>query len=1025
MYDHGVRLEDIVEHFAHQTPEALAVVQGDNRLTYADLHRAALGVARRMQTLGVGPGAIVPAVMSHRPEIFTVALGIMRCGAAYSLLDPWWPKLRIDEALERTGASLVVGEYPSPGRKVVPVELLLEATPMDGLGGPPRSSDSRAEGACVFFTSGSTGGPKGVLVPHRGVVRALTACAALPYSPTTVHLAAAPLPWDGLALEMWAPLVNGGTCVLRAPGPAPVDAVALRDHIAEGVNTVFLPSPLMAALVEDSIDVFDGLDMVVTGGSRAPVGAARSLLHRFPELHLVNAYGPTENSVLTSAHVVRASDVGRTATEIPIGAPLSRTSIYLIDDRGALALPGSVGEIVTGGDGVAMGYVREGRAVQEAGFVGSLNKEMPHGQYYRTGDLAEVGENGELLFRGRRDRQLKLSGVRVEPGELEHLIESLPQVASCAVSLSSANSDRLVCAYTTHDGRSIDAELQEFLQEKLLPVMRPHAVRHVLSLPLGPNGKLDQLAFSALFSGHERGQVWAAEADDFLIEVADLLDRGRVDYFEDLLDGGMSSLDAVRLAARLSVKFASEVSVADIFRYRSIAAVAGYCERRDNSDVGNSAPPGEKRLAIAKSVPSKEGEMSATVAGFGRAQAGFVFSEATSRGSADHVVVEVFEIVGELDAERFERCLKAVFSLHDALRSRLTFKAGMPSVQITDESSFSDHFRHEVLEMVCDATPQMLADRTRSEFGQQAHGGASFRLCRFSKELSFLAVAVHHAFYDGRSESIVVSELAALYRDGESLKSIRVTDTFARFVRWESANLPALVAQRLPHWQSRLVGPQSSPVPSVQHGELGVSELFIPAPTVESLKRAASRSGGPPISALIAATGVGLHRLQQFAPSHVGMVTDGRYEGKFDDVVGSFANTLPIALGRPPADVETWYLERVCAEVVDALTYSLPLRDLLRILRPPRVQAPWLQALVVLHRPRPNIALNEGTFLRHCQTRAPSTQRVLSVSAFAEQTGGWMVLVEGVKSLPGRADLNDIAAAVSDQLSTIAAAFRS
>ncbi|UCM86631.1 amino acid adenylation domain-containing protein [Streptomyces marincola] len=491
---------------ARLRPTALALVCGDERVDYATLDAASDTYARELTEAGVRPGAVVPVLLPRSPRLVAVLLAVLKCGAAYAALDRRWPDRRIHDIVSRLRAPVAVAEDGRPRAWAPPAaENLAQAAARRTTA--PEVAVAPDDPAAVFFTSGSSGVPKGVLSPHRATTRLFPPDGApfADFGPGRVVLQAAPVSWDAFSLELWGPLTSGGTCVI-----APSDYLlpdALADLVARaGVDTVWLTASLFNLFVdEESPDrpCFAGIRQVLTGGERMSSAHAGRFLARYPETVLVNGYGPVESCVFATAHRVTAADCAR-AEDIPVGVPVPETTVHILDgDRPAA--PGEPGEICLAGDGLALGYLDDAEATA-ASFVTLVLDGSPT-RLYRTGDLGVLDAEGTLSFRGRTDRQVKIAGHRVEPEEIETAARRVPGVREAAVvpvPAPAGGYEGLALFYTAQD-RSGDgdgedshaAAVRRALADALPAALVPRTVRRRASLPTTDNGKLDRRSLSA------------------------------------------------------------------------------------------------------------------------------------------------------------------------------------------------------------------------------------------------------------------------------------------------------------------------------------------------------------------------------------------------------------------------------------------------------------------------------------------------------------------------------------------------
>lgn len=504
---------------AARRPEATAVVFRGAAVSYGTLDAAAGEYAARLAEFGVGPGDVVPVRMPRSAQQFAVLLAVLATGAAYAAFDHRWPAERVAGLLGQLNPKVFVSDttvsdtdtaaIPDATGPVPlwrpPVEPLEEAA---ARGGRPHPVESRpTDAACVFFTSGTTGTPKGVVSPHQATTRLFGGANGLPgYGPGGATLQAAPCAWDAFSLEVWGMLTTGGTVVISEddyllPG-------VLRDAVAEhGVDVVFLTSSLFNLFVDMDLDSFQGMSAVYTGGERVSVPHVERFLAALPQVRLFNAYGPVESCVFATTHELSAADAS-TPGGLPIGSAVAATEVLVVvDDRPATA--GEEGEICIAGAGLALGYL--GLAELTAEKFPTLRLDDRAVRVYRTGDLGFQDENGVLHFRGRADRQVKVRGYRIEPGEIETAALGVPTVRRAVVVPvpgTTATWSQIALFYVRGEGEDDDAApagataddpagLAAALAVGLPPYLVPDTVKVVAAFPMTPNGKIDEKALLA------------------------------------------------------------------------------------------------------------------------------------------------------------------------------------------------------------------------------------------------------------------------------------------------------------------------------------------------------------------------------------------------------------------------------------------------------------------------------------------------------------------------------------------------
>ncbi|MCX5144117.1 MULTISPECIES: AMP-binding protein [unclassified Streptomyces] len=483
-----------VAAYAEQAPHDLALVQGEERVDYRTLTTAARVVAGRLAAWGVRPGDIVPLLVPRGAHLIALQLGVLMSGAAYATLDPRWPAGRIASILAQLDDPVVVG---LSGGEPPGVTRTLDAVPLSGItdgAGPALFEPVRTaldDPAMVFFTSGSTGVPKGVLIPHRAVTRMFGPGGLDGFGPGHITAQVAPGAWDMYAFELWGQLTTGGACVVVDENH--LMPSRLRTLVAgQGVDTVWLTTSLFNLIVDEDLGAFEGLGTLYVGGEKQSPRHVALFLERFPGLPLWNGFGPAENCMLTTVHRMGPADSAAPAG-IPVGVPVPHTTVLLLREDGSPAPRGERGEIVAAGPGVALGYLNNETQTRERFPVLEIAGEKR--RVLRTGDIGMVDDDGILHYYGRRDRQIKLSGNRIELGDVEAAASAIPEIRTCA---AVARTDpggtvaHILLVYTLVDGAGpAPRDIRKELTTRLPAYAVPGRFEQVDELPLRDNGKVD------------------------------------------------------------------------------------------------------------------------------------------------------------------------------------------------------------------------------------------------------------------------------------------------------------------------------------------------------------------------------------------------------------------------------------------------------------------------------------------------------------------------------------------------------
>lgn len=494
-------IENLFLEQVQLTPNQIAIdcPYENQQLTYQQLEQASAIQAQKLVNAGVKPGDYVIIAVERSIAEMVAVLGVLRAGAVYIAVDADWPDLRLQQVVhvsnpkgiiasekfkKRLADILDTDKYPmipvwERSWKNWPTQKVKEM-----VGDPDRL-------AYIAFTSGSTGIPKGVAVRHRGVIRLVDGVDYIHLSPGERMLRFAPLAFDASTLEIWGPLINGGTCVIHPPAlPSPKE---LGQFILETrVTHLWLTSGLFRLIAEFAPESFHGVKQLLTGGDVVPAEHVRMVMKFQPDLLVTNGYGPTENTTFTTTYTM--ANVDQVEETIPIGFPISNTRLYVLDDRFRLIPTGGIGELYIAGDGLATGYLHN--PVETARSFGEFSPDLDE-HLYRSGDLVRIDGQGRIQFLGRRDHQVKIRGKRIELDEVRKACMAFPYVADAiVVSMGNTSTDRRLLAGIVPKGDHEDLihQIRNHLKRQIPSYMIPSLWAVVDQIPVTPNGKVDSKA---------------------------------------------------------------------------------------------------------------------------------------------------------------------------------------------------------------------------------------------------------------------------------------------------------------------------------------------------------------------------------------------------------------------------------------------------------------------------------------------------------------------------------------------------
>jgi amino acid adenylation domain-containing protein len=585
-------VHQLFERQATRTPDAVAVVCGERRLTYHELDARANQVAHHLCRRGVKPETLVGVCLERSPEMVAALLGVWKTGGAYVPLDPTYPPERLAFMVSDADVRVLLTQeklrplFPDAGDKTILMDTDWPAIAREDRESPA-AAVTPSNLAYVMYTSGSTGRPKGAMILHGGLVNyllwAVEAYAVEPGLSVPVHSS---ISFDLTVTSLYPALLAGGQVELL-PEEAGAQNLAEALRRAGGRALVKItPAHLEVLSRTFSPEEVAGMTrLFVIGGENLRAESLRLWRAFAPTTRLVNEYGPTETVVGCCVHEVHADDPHEGS--IPIGRPIANTQLYVLGPDLQPVLPGVVGELYIGGAGVARGYLNCPDLTRER-FLADPFSGRPAARLYKTGDLARWRPDGIIEYLGRVDTQVKLRGHRIELGEIEATLAAHPDVRSCVVVVREDEAgDKQLVAYVVGARRETPAAqaqaLRQHLKERLPEVMVPAHVVLLESLPLTRNGKIDRDALPA--PAAEDWDIENVDAPGTNTEKAlaaiwtKLLKRERIGIHQDVFDLGAHSLLAMRALSQIRETFRVSVPTRNLFEHPTIAALAAVIDR--------------------------------------------------------------------------------------------------------------------------------------------------------------------------------------------------------------------------------------------------------------------------------------------------------------------------------------------------------------------------------------------------------------------------------------------------------------
>jgi nonribosomal peptide synthetase protein BlmVI len=915
----GGTLSEMILAQAERHPNAVAVSFGDARQTYAELSAAARAVRTALHHWGIAPGSAVAVSMPRQLDLPAVLVGILAAGCALLPLDPDEPSARRDKKLEMAGAVLLVTDQGTDCASVLwaaPTDLLVRS-PMAEPG-----TDPEDDPLCyVLFTSGSTGTPKGVMVPHSAIRNRLAWMQRYcPIGPGDIVLHKTPASFDVSIWELFWPLVQGAEIVLAEPG-GHRDPLYLVQLIRErGVNVVHFVPSMLEAFLEGWASVGASrhrLRHVFCSGEALPADVARRA-RRALGCSLSNLFGPTEAAIDVTAWPVGPDD----AQDVPIGHPIDNTVIEILDSRMRRMPPGCAGELAIGGVGLAWGYAGQPGLTAER-FVPDPYR---HGRrLYLTGDLAWRRRDGAIMFAGRRDNQIKRRGRRIEPGEIEAVLRTHPDIAATGVVAVADKSGALwLVAHVVTRSQEMARDLADFLGSRLPAELLPDHLLLCDTLPTTASGKLDRRALVArgLPTPRSAGGSAVTQTEARLAEIwaATLSIDAEIGPNTDFFALGGHSLLLARLQVRVFETFRVRLPLQRLIGLSSLSAMA---RAIDTSAREHRRPPRSRPDAGPAALPLSSYQMPIFLKEH--------FSRV--RGLFDMPIELVFEIPPPPQILR--EALDLMSARHPALRSDFRIRDGIPEQVLhpvttiaLDISDGDDPDSEQAAQTGNDRPNGRSGAVGRRSADAAVPGNPPLRthLVRWPDGTALLRLHLHHLVADGQAAARLIGELCTACTALASAQRPDLPPVRASLADLLSTEADAMWsedgARARRYWRDMLA---DAPPPGVLPHDgtaSGAARTLIRAlgrADFAALARRAADARATLYALLMTGYAILHHRLTGDAEILSGMPVSARPGSDFDNTLACFVSVLPLRIPLQRTDAVEPLLQTVQTRIVEAL----------------------------------------------------------------------------------------------------------
>ncbi len=874
-------IHELFEEQAQSTPDSIAVIYEDKKLTYNSLNKKSNQMARVLRSKGVKADSIVAIMAERSIDMITGIMGIIKAGGAYLPIDPEYPNDRIAYMLEDSKANILLTQTQLINKADFGIELIdLEDNSLY-IEDDSNLNNINTTNNLIYtiYTSGSTGKPKGVMVEHKNLVNLVYGLKERIYKENKnlkVSMVS-PYVFDASVKQIFPSLLLGHTLYI-IPEDARLDAYKLYDYYTENHIDIADGTPthlkMITALEKQNVDI--NIKQFVIGGEALSTELVEEYYSKYNKNCIINnVYGPTECCDVTTVLPV-TSNMKIKASIVPIGYPISNAKVYILDRYNKAVAIGVLGELCISGAGVTRGYLNRAELTAEK-FVDNPY-EMTQ-KMYKTGDLVRWLEDGNIEFLGRIDHQVKIRGFRIELGEIEARLLSYEGIEETIVIAREAEGNKYICAYITGNREFTVSELREHLSKELPEYMIPTYFIQLDKLPLTANGKVDRKALPEPDGSISTGAEYVApesEIEEKLVSIwSEVLGIQKVGINDNFFELGGHSLKAINIAAKIHKELNVSVPLKEMFKTPTIKGLATYVESTKQSIYSRIEPVEEREYYPLSS-----------------AQKRIYTLQQFEENNISYNIPMVMKLEGELDKTKLEEAFNKLIQRHEALRTSFEVIDGEPVQVVHKEISFEIEYTEADEEKAGEIATVFV-----KAFNLSKAPLIRVVLVKINDKEHILMIDKHHIISDGVSMGILTKEFIELYDDKE-LAELRIQ--YKDFAVWQNELFKSgEIKKQEEYWLKAFEGevpvlnmPTDYQRPSLQSFEGDNVNLELSEDLTNKLKQIARETGSTMYMVLLSACNVLLSKYSGQEDTVIGSPISGRPHADLQNIMGMFVNTL-------------------------------------------------------------------------------------------------------------------------------------
>lgn len=886
-YINDKSIKEVFEEIAEISGNNMAVISNGIGLTYKELNERANQLGNLLIKKGITKNDIVPILCDKSIDTIVGILGVIKSGAAYLPIDEHYPKSRIEYMIKDSKSKILlirsnqIETVASEDIKAEFIDINNEQIFKESKENLENIS-SPNDLLYVIYTSGSTGNPKGVCIEHRSAIKLVNNPNYIEIRKNDRVLQCGSLSFDTSVLQMWIALLNGIVIHLEDENLI-TDSEELKKYIDKNKITVMvIPTPLFHQYSKDSMEIFENLRWVMAGGDVLSGKEVSKLVSKYKNLKIVNGYGPTENTVISTCYEVKGEwDKNK---PVPIGKPISNSTAYIMSKNSKLLPVGVAGELCVGGDGVARGYLYKSEMTKEK-FID--NPYVKGEKIYKTGDLAKWLPDGNIEFIGRMDNQVKIRGFRVELEEIEaQLLKNHKLKEVAVVDKIDDSGNKYLCGYFVSDEKILPKELKEFLKAQLPHYMIPSHMEQLERMPVNCNGKVDRKALTNIGTKQSNAEFIMPKnnMEEKLVSICgELFNIEKVSLKDNFLELGGDSLKVINLISKIHKEFKLKVTATEVFNMATLEELAEYLNQMDRNFTD------DKKIMEIEKVSEKDYYETSAVQ-----KRMYAINQMDTKSISYNVPI-AYLIKGNFKKNDFQKAICELVNRHEALRTNFYVIDGNIVQKVRDNVDFKvnyvkvdKNFSDSKIDFSkfikpFDISKDLLIKATIIDF----------------LDMSMVIIDMHHIIVDGVSVGIIEKELSKLY-NREKLHEVKIQ--YKDFSAWQNKlYYKGLLGEEENYWINEFKGE----IPNLNlnfHNKKNLGKksegdtlnFEINKELTSIINKKLSSLGITKFMFYISAYKVLLYKYTGQHDLIIGTPASGRIHDDFKETVGMFVNTLPI-----------------------------------------------------------------------------------------------------------------------------------